>query len=116
MSRFKGRVDMKPLSVNEAWKGRRFKSEKYKEYETACLYYLRALNLKNLPTGNLKIIFHFGFSNKSSDIDNPLKSFIDILQKRYKFNDNRIYALEVTKEDVAIGSEFIEFEILSYGK
>ncbi|MCP4481352.1 MAG: hypothetical protein GY817_00790 [bacterium] len=33
MERLKIRLPIKPLSVNECWKGRHFKTEKYKKYK-----------------------------------------------------------------------------------
>lgn len=63
------------------------------------------------PDGPLYLKIVFGFSNKASDIDNPVKPFIDILQKKYKFNDKRIYCLQVDKKDVKKGEEYIYFRI-----
>jgi len=40
-----------------------------------------------------------------------MKLFIDILQKKYLFNDNRIYKATIYKEIVKKGKEFIEFDI-----
>ena len=102
------RVDVKPLSVNEAWQGRRYKTEKYKSYEYAMLYTLPHINI---PQGDLRITFEFGFSNKSSDLDNPVKPFLDILQKRYGFNDSRVYEIVIRKKIVKTGSEYIDFDI-----
>lgn len=53
-----------------------------------------------------------GYSNRQSDIDNCLKPFIDILQKQYGFNDNRIYSLDVTKVKTEKGEEYIAFDLL----
>ena len=38
------RIDIKPMSVNEAWKGRRFKTDKYKGFEKEML--LKLPNIK----------------------------------------------------------------------
>ena len=46
-----------------------------------------------------------------SDVDNGAKPFIDILQKKYGFNDNQIYELHLYKEIVDKGNEFIDFSI-----
>ena len=67
-----------------------------------------------VPKGKLSISINYGFSNSMSDIDNPCKPFLDILQKKYKFNDNMIYELIQTKEIVKKGSEFICFSIEIY--
>jgi len=99
---------IKPLSVNRAWQGRRFKTDDYKQYEKELFYILPKLEI---PKGKLKIDFVVSYKNKLSDIDNFLKPFIDILQKKYGFNDRNIYELSIKKE---IGEEFIEFNIEKY--
>jgi Holliday junction resolvase RusA-like endonuclease len=64
-----------------------------------------------VPPYLLNIVF--GFSSPLADIDNGLKPFIDILQKRYEFNDKDIVELNVKKEKAVKGGEFILFEILT---
>lgn len=106
-------IKIKPKSVNTCWQGRRFKTEDYKNYEVEMFYLLPesiTINKKN----TLKL--RFGFSSKASDLDNPVKPFVDILQKRYGFNDKTIYRLEVEKIDVLKGEEFIEFQLEEYTK
>ena len=105
------KVNIKPLSVNVAWQGRRFKTDKYKAYEIELLLKLKKMEI---PNGKLSLKVKFGHSNSLSDIDNSLKPFIDILQKKYSFNDRDIYHLEVLKEIVPVGKEFIKFKIESY--
>ena len=106
------RVDLKPLSVNKAWKGRKYKTDIYKQYEYDLLFLLP--NYK-IPEGKLQINFTWGFSNRLSDADNPCKPTMDILQKKYSFNDSRVYKIVLEKVIVPKGSEFIEFKINSYG-
>ena len=103
------RVDVKPLSVNECWQGRRFKTKKYKEYEEELLYKLPSGIV--VPDGKLAVRFIWGFSSASSDYDNPIKPFQDVLQKKYEFNDNRICDARIIKHDVKKGEEYIGFEI-----
>ncbi len=102
-------VMIKPLSVNQAWQGKRFKTPKYKSYEKELLLKLKKIDV---PEGKLKLIITFGLSSKLSDWDNPVKPFQDVLQKKFGFDDRRIYRAEINKVDVSKGSEFIEFEIL----
>lgn len=102
------KVNIKPLSVNQCWQGKRFKTPKYKAYEQELLYTLP--NIK-LPSPPYEIHFTFGFSSKLSDWDNPIKPFQDILQKKYNFDDRDIFKAIVEKKIVAKGAEFIEFEI-----
>lgn len=102
------RVNIKPLSSNEAWQGKRFKTQKYKKYEQELLLILPKCEV---PKGKIKIDYIVGYSNMQSDIDNFLKSFQDVLQKKYGFNDNMIYHIQIIKQIVKKGSEFIDFEI-----
>lgn len=102
------RLDVKPLSVNEAWQGKRFKTVKYKKYEQMMLSLIPA---NRVPDGKLRIDITYGFSNVASDADNPTKLLIDILQKRYGFNDKQIYKMVLNKEIVKKGNEFIEYRI-----
>ena len=102
-------INIKPLSVNQAWKGRRFRSDKYKIYEKNLLLLLPNTSIE--IKGDLKLSIVFGFSNRGSDIDNPLKPLIDILQKKYKFNDKQIIILNVEKKIVKKGSEFIKIKL-----
>jgi Holliday junction resolvase RusA-like endonuclease len=102
------RLDIKPLSVNEVWQGKRFKTPKYKAYEKHVLLTLKPLEVKG---GRLSIFLRFGLSSKNADIDNPVKPFVDCLQKKYNFNDRQIYKLTVEKVDVPKGQEFIEYSI-----
>lgn len=106
------RIDIKPLSVNRAWQGKRFKTPMYKSYEAEL--YLR-LPPMEVPDGELAVSYTFGV-NTLSDWDNPIKPFQDILQKRYGFDDRRIMSATVKKVVVKKGQEFIEFEIMENGK
>lgn len=103
------KINIKPMSVNDAWQGKRFKTKRYKQYEQECLLILpRKIEI---PEGKLKVRLLFGFSSKLADTDNPVKCFIDILQKKYGFNDNKIYEYNISKVDVKKGEEFIQFKI-----
>jgi Holliday junction resolvase RusA-like endonuclease len=108
MDRAMNRVPVKPLSVNRAWQGKRFKTQEYKNYEKAVLFMLGPFTV---PDGPLKIDLVFGFSNMASDWDNPVKPFQDCLQKKYKFNDSRVMEATVRKVKVSKGNEFIEWGI-----
>ena len=103
------KINIKPLSVNEVWKGRRFKTDKYKIYETAVMLLLPKIKIVE-PPYRLNLIV--GFSNKASDIDNILKPFLDILQKKYGINDKHIEILHIEKQIVKKNNEFICFELL----
>jgi len=104
------KVLIKPLSVNQAWQGKRFKTKSYKAFEKEII--LKMPKAKIEFKKPLKVNITFGFSNSLSDIDNPLKPTLDCLQKKYGFNDRDIYELNVKKEITKIGNEFISVQIL----
>lgn len=104
------RLEIKPLSVNDCWQGKRFKTPKYKTYEKTLLYLLPKISI---PSGPLKIVLVFGFNNSCADIDNPTKPILDILQKKYGFNDKDFFEISLKKVKVPKGKEFFEFEITS---
>ena len=103
------RIPVKPLTVNRAWKGRRFKTDEYKAFE---IHVKSKLKKMDIPEGELEITLNWGFSNYgASDWDNPIKPFQDCLQKCLGFNDNRIKRAIVEKFKVPKGEEYIEFEL-----
>lgn len=101
---------IKPLSVNECWQGKRFKTNAYKRYEQELLYTLPKLNIsKNTP---LKLELEIGFSNKNSDLSNIIKPFEDILCKKYGIDDRWNFEINMKKKIVKKGEEYIEFSII----
>ena len=102
-------IKCKPLSVNQAWQGKRYKTKNYKAYEKEVYHLLPQLRVPE--EGALKVYYEFGFSNSASDWDNPIKPFQDILQFKYAFNDNRIQEAHVRKVKVKKGEEYIRFNV-----
>ncbi len=103
------KISIKPLSVNKAYRGRRFATKDLHDYKTALNFLLPKLTLPK--TGKLSVKYIFGLSSKGSDGDNLIKCFQDCLADKYGFNDNRIYKWSVEKKDVKKGEEYIEFEL-----
>jgi len=99
-------LNIKPLSVNKAWQGKRFKTPEYKKYEIQVLRLLPDIEIKEFK--RLKITY--GFSNMMSDIDNPTKLVLDLLQKKYNVNDRDLIYLVLHKEKTKKGEEFIEID------
>lgn len=106
------KIDLKPLSVNECWRGRRQKTIKYLKYQND-LFFLLPNNFK-LPYPPFEVKYKFGFSSKASDLDNPVKPLQDILSKKYKFDDKLIHKIVITREQVKKGNEYLKFEIKTY--
>lgn len=102
------KIPVKPLSVNECWQGKRFKTPKYNNYEK---FLMMVIKNEKIPEWKLVVHYRFWFSNSASDVDNAVKPLQDILQKRLWFNDNRIYRIIVDKEVVPKWQEYISFSI-----
>lgn len=103
-------VNIKPLSVNEVWQGRRFKTSAYLSYEKALLFLLPHLKVGPPP---FRVTYELGMSNKRADPDNPIKPLQDVLCKKYKFDDKDIYEIHIKKVVVQKGKEYIKFQIES---
>ena len=101
------KINIKPLSINEAYKGRRFRTAKYDTYIRQMMFILPEKII--VPESDIKLKIEFGYSSVASDIDNGLKCFIDCLQKKYEFNDKNIIELFVRKNKVKKGLEYILF-------
>lgn len=103
------KIDIKPISVNECWQGKRYKTKKYDAYIKKLLLMLPQ---KKIATNvNLKVYYEFGVSSPLSDWDNPVKPFQDVLQKKYNFDDRNIFEATVKKIIVPKGCEYIKFKI-----
>lgn len=104
------KINIKPLSVNQAWQGKRFKTPKYNSFQKEMLFLLP--KIKEDLSGSLRLNIKYGFSSKLSDIDNPCKLVLDCLCKKYNFDDRQIFQLYQEKEVVKKGKEYIKFEII----
>lgn len=104
-------VDVKPLSVNKAWQGRRFKTDDYLCYENE-VYFL-------LPNGEhvggmVEIWYTFYLKNhKATDTSNLIKLLEDIMVKKGLIDDDRyVYSFHAKK--IPSDVHKIEIEILPY--
>ena len=105
------RLDIKPISINKAYRGRRFATQELKQFKRDVSLLLPKIKI---PDGKLTASYRFGFSSKASDVDNGIKGFQDCIAEHYGFNDKKIYKLIVEKIDVEKGQEYIEFEITPF--
>lgn len=103
------KINIKALSVNSCYQGKRFKNQLHKDYVREVL---SQLPIKFIGRPPYKLILEFGLSSKLQDLDNGIKVFQDCLTKKYDFNDNQIYELQATKFIVPKGEEYIKFDIV----
>lgn len=106
------RIDYKPISINEAYSGRRFKTKLYREF---CKGVALMVKPQKLPEAPYKITLIFGQSNiEFADWDGPIKNFQDVLCKKLGINDRTIYRGEVEKVFTPKGQEFIMYKLEHY--
>ena len=105
------RINIKPLSINDAWKGMRYPTDDYKQYKKDLAYILPNVKIALEAKKKYVIYLKWGFSSRASDWDNPIKPTQDCIAKRYGFNDKLIYRAIVEKEIVPKGKEYFEFKI-----
>ncbi len=104
-------IKIKPMSINKAFQGRRFRTKEYIEYSEVVTGMLPKLDF---PPPPYKFSLEYGFSNMASDVDNPTKLIIDIMQKKYSFNDKHIMEMKLKKVKVVKGEEYIKIFVEEY--
>lgn len=107
------KVMVKPLSMNEARKGRQYKTDKCNDFEERFGSLLLLAPKPDIPEeGDLEIHFEWGMSNfKRSDYDNPIKVAQDVICKWLNIDDNRFIGGSQIKVRVKKGCEYIKFRI-----
>lgn len=108
-------IGIKPLSVNVAFKGQRFKTDEYKKFQRDCLLILPCKKeVKTFIPYKLNLVF--GVSSILSDVTNCIKIFEDILVKKYGIDDRYCFEANQKKVLVEKGKEFISFEFIELPK
>ena len=102
-------INIKALSVNSCYQGKRFKNQLHKDYVKEVM---SQLPIKFIGIPPYKLVIEFGLSSKLQDLDNCIKVFQDCLTVKYNFNDREIYEIQANKYNVPKGSEYIKFDIL----
>ncbi len=106
------KIDIKPLSVNEAYKGKKYSTAKLKAYKRDMPLLLPSE--LQLPPGRLVLLFRFHFKRKASDVDNCCKMAQDIIMEYYGEDDREIY-MTLNEKIVDYNSpEYLEFEFFEY--
>lgn len=103
------RVNIRPLSVNEGYTGRRWKTEEHRVWHKSVLFLLPSK--LQVPPPPYEIYLKFGFSSEKSDFDNCIKFFVDTIAEKYKFNDKKIRRAVIDIEIVDKRKEFVEFSL-----
>lgn len=103
------KLDLKPLSVNQAYRGKKWRTPAHDCFKTAIKYLLP--DWYKIPAPPYCIHFEFGVSSSLSDGDNLIKLSQDSIADKYGFNDRYIKRWIVDVEQVKKGEEYIKFKI-----
>lgn len=101
---------VKGISLNSAYRGRRFATPALECFKEAVWYELPKTDI-DYTGKKLKIDYEFGVSSKNADGDNLVKAFQDVLASFYSFNDKQVYKWSGEKVDVKKGEEYCAFDI-----
>ncbi|WP_443088706.1 RusA family crossover junction endodeoxyribonuclease [Vibrio sp. SCSIO 43137] len=97
------------MSANDMYQGRKVKSSAYRRWEMQVARGLPDITIPKETKLSVRAIVRY--SNKASDLDNAAKSMLDVLQKRYKFDDKFVYVLKLYKVLVPRGQEGLTIKI-----
>ena len=112
------RLAIKPMSTNKAWRGRRFKSEDYKDYIDDISILLLPLKKFKVNSGkeDLVVTYNYYLSNYAlTDVGNLEKQLTDILVKEGFIPDDR-YIKKLIQEKHRSKEDYIEVDIQLYDK
>ena len=112
-SSLKFNINEKPFSANKMYTGRKRRSVWYKAFEKAMMKQLPEVEVSQYK-GYMQVHIIIGVSTILFDQDNACKPILDVLQKRYGFNDNKIFYMTVKKMLVNKGDEFINVDLKKY--
>lgn len=103
-------LPIRALSVNQTWRGRRFKTDLYQQYERDCFKLIRGTPVK----GEVEIHFQFHYKKHPYDLDNGIKPILDILVKTGMIDDDR-YLMKLIAEKFVGVEDKIVIDILPFG-
>lgn len=104
-------IPIRPISVNEAWQGRRFKTKKCNDY---CKQFIKIAPVCKKISGIIEIEYRFYLINhKKTDYDNLIKVTQDLLKEcGYIEDDRKIYKATIYKIPSKIDSVSIKIKKL----
>ena len=108
------RIDIKPMSVNRCWQGRRFRTPEFRQWQRDVQTLLTQYNGARFGKEGIEvsIIFYERYPIRG-DIDNKVKPILDCLVEAGIIGDDRyIFKLIIEKEKA--DQDFFTFNIKKY--
>ena len=104
-------VDIKALSINEGYKGRKFKTSVHKLFKDRMDIALRKMDLPKLRPKEDFFINYIFYTSTNSDVDNLIKLTQDAICEKLGIDDRYLSGLHARKVKVKKGQERIKFDI-----
>ena len=104
-------IELKPVSINEAFQGKRFKTRKCKDFEND---FMLLAPKRKMIKGKIEVEYKFHLRNhKMIDYDNCIKVVQDLIVKcGYIEDDRKIYKATIYK--IPSDKDYIEIKIKNY--
>jgi len=87
---------------------------KYRRFEELMALELEGYKIpanRDVKSMKFKLEIHWGFATSLSDVDNPIKTLLDVLQRWFGFDDKQIMSISATKTVVGKRQEYIDFTL-----
>lgn len=106
-----GKVDIKPISINACWQGRRFKTKSYAAWREESLWLVKEKKIKKVKGRcEVQLTFHCSKNFKRADIDNMIKPALDSLVDSGVIEDDR-FIERLVVDKVKSTKDFWEFSV-----
>ena len=106
-------INLQPLSQNQAWSGKRYKSSQYRQYQQDITAYLRTLSLPSIqPKEKYYFYFEFGIPYMQ-DLSNGIKLLEDIISDYLGINDRDVDSIFCRKIITKKIDAYIKFNIFT---
>jgi Holliday junction resolvase RusA-like endonuclease len=117
MKQNKMNIQIKPLSTNKAWMGRKFKSDDYIDFELELSVKLKKFKdyKMDLDKTELEVSYTFYLKNYAlTDVGNLEKQLTDVLVANQFIKDDRYIKRLILQKERSEGDDFIEIQIKKY--
>lgn len=106
-------LPIKPLSVNKAYRGRRFSTDEHKKFKDMASIRLKKMDLPKLKPKEKFYMIYIFFVSGTSDADNFIKTAQDSICAALGTDDRYVESLYCRKVKCKKGSEKIFFDIFT---
>lgn len=107
-------LNMKPVSTNKIWTGRKYLSAEAKRFKQECTARLR-MHKVTIPDKETPMELHLRFGlSRDMDVSNCIKLLEDCIADAVGINDIQFQGITAVKERVRGGMEFISFDITDF--